>query len=143
MEKRQLDMLERLIHSNHKDYIADKRLLNYRYIEVKENYLKKYSTDFEELIDGLKPENYKEVSIQCDLCKEAIPFTTWDDFDKHYRRCQKIDFIDRQAKELKGAGIDKEFYYNMGTEELDNRYRKIMDNWKQRNPNFMSILKKL
>lgn len=86
-------------------------------------------------LDRIEREPEKYVYIQCDLCKEKI--LVGDDstpFDKHYRKCQKIDFIDRQAKEIRGYGITKSIYYNKSDEELDKDYRKVMDNWVEEHP---------
>lgn len=89
-----------------------------------------------ELIKGATKEFEEErppVYIQCDLCKEKILIGTdeWDVFETHHRRCSKIDFINREAKRIKGEGIDFNFYRTMSDDELDGRYRKIMNNWKE------------
>lgn len=72
--------------------------------------------------------------VKCDLCGESILVgNDWGEFNKHYRRCQKIDFIDRQAKEKRGEGIDKEHFRSLNDNELDEKYRKWMDGWEQKN----------
>lgn len=76
----------------------------------------------------------EEKNIQCDLCRKIITYYEWDEFEKHHRRCEKIDFIDRQSKKIRGEGIDKIKYYNMSDNDLDTRYRKIMDNWVETHP---------
>ena len=78
----------------------------------------------------------KPVYIACDLCGEKILIgNDWNPFEVHRRKCSKIDFIDREAKRIRGEGIDKEHYKEMTDEELNTRYRKVMDNWKEENPN--------
>lgn len=123
-------------------------LINYKYEEVKKNFLLHTGTDeptYEELTNGLRYENEKEVLMQCELCGSKIPYTTWEEFEEHHRRCSKIDFINRQAKELKGVGIDKEYYKSMSDEELNERYDKIMKNWQLTHSSLSigSILNKL
>lgn len=83
-------------------------------------------------ISKIEAEEEQLVYLQCDLCGEKILVgNDFDVFEKHHRRCSKIDFIDRQAKELKGEGIDKQHFREMSDEELDSKYRKWMDNWQQ------------
>lgn len=91
-----------------------------------------------ELTRGLEKNTTPEVKeqcIQCDLCKQLVYCYDWSEFDKHYRKCQKIDFIDRQSKAIRGYGITKAIYYNKSDEELDRDYRKVMDNWVEEHPN--------
>ena len=96
-----------------------------------------------ELIRGAEKEEEKEpVTIQCDICKKGILVgDNWDDFEKHYRKCQKIDFIDRMCLRYKQDHIERIMYYEMSDEELDRRYRKIMDFYLQQPKE--GILKKL
>ena len=82
------------------------------------------------------------VYVQCDLCKQKILVgDDWDAFDKHYRKCKKIDFIDRQSKQIRGEGINKEKYYSMTDEELEQNYRPIMDYFLKNNNG--TILKRI
>lgn len=83
------------------------------------------------LIKGLKKEEVVEPKyIECDLCGELILVgRDWDVFEKHHRRCEKIDFIDRQSKKIHNAGITKSVYYGMTDEELEKNYRAYMNNW--------------
>lgn len=88
------------------------------------------------LIKGLKPEEVTEPKyIQCDLCGKLILVgKDWDVFEKHHRRCEKIDFIDRQSKKIHNTGITKEIYYAMSDEELEKNYRAYMNNWVNTHP---------
>lgn len=71
----------------------------------------------------------KPVVLQCEYCKEKeLVYSTNDWLEKH-RICQKIDFIDRQSKKIRGVGINKLKYYQMSSYELEKNYRKVMDNW--------------
>lgn len=66
--------------------------------------------------------------IQCELCGEAILVgDDWEVFEKHHRKCQKIDFIDLMSMRYKQEHIEKVIYYEMSDEELEKRYRKVMD----------------
>lgn len=82
---------------------------------------------------GLHKEEQEEQLhyIQCDLCGEKILVgnSNWEDFEKHHRKCEKIDFIDRQCKAIHGKGITKETYRAMSDEELEKNYRQYMNNW--------------
>jgi len=49
------------------------------------------------------------------------------EYDKHYRKCQKIDFINRMSQKYKGVPAAIVKYYEMSDDELDRAYRKIMD----------------
>ena len=88
-----------------------------------------------ELIKNAEKEYQEErklVYIQCDLCGEKILVgDEWDVFENHHRRCSKIDFIDRESRRIRGEGIDYNFYKYMSEDDLNQRYRKIMDNWKE------------
>lgn len=67
---------------------------------------------------------------QCDICGELILVgDDWDEFEKHHRKCSKIDFINRQSKEIHGKEITKSIYYNMSDDELEKNYRQYMNNW--------------
>lgn len=67
---------------------------------------------------------------QCDLCGKLILVgEDWDKFETHHRRCEKIDFIDRQSKEIHNTGITKSVYYEMSDDELEKNYRAYMNNW--------------
>lgn len=82
------------------------------------------------LVKGLKKEEKVEDWItECDLCKQKIVIHNNDmtEFDKHYRRCQKIDFIDRINFNYKQRHITMAVYYEMSDEELEENYRKTMN----------------
>lgn len=71
----------------------------------------------------------KEWVTRCDICGTEIRIYGDDmsDFDKHYRKCQKIDFINRMSNKYRGINVALAKYYEMSNEELDKAYRKIMD----------------
>lgn len=81
----------------------------------------------------------------CDLCKEKIVIHNNDmsNFDKHYRRCQKIDFIDRMSKRFRGQGVSMVKYYEMNDSKLDNAYNKIMAFYRQNRNVDAKILKEM
>lgn len=114
-------------------------LKDYNASDVFKNY-EEYVTNNEQapiihsLIRGLSKSKQegatkKFVKIQCDICRELILVgdDDWDLFEKHHRKCSMIDFIDRQSQKLRGEPINKELYYAMTDEELNNVYRKVMD----------------
>ena len=106
---------------------------DYSYNEVitnLQNYNGNHAPIYKSLITGLKKEVKKApVYIQCDICREKLLIgdNEWDKFEKHHRKCSMIDFIDRQSQKLRGEPINKELYYAMTDEELNNVYRKVMD----------------
>lgn len=68
------------------------------------------------------------VYIQCELCGELILVgEDWNVFEKHHRKCAKIDFINTMSLRTKKKPINKQEYYNMTDEELEKAYRPIMD----------------
>lgn len=132
MKKQEYKQLLISIRGIFPNFRGDEDLLNYKYEEVKANFLKHNSNEeitYDDLVEGLRYENEKEAIMQCDLCGEKIPYTTWEDFEKHHRKCEKIDFIDRQCKAIHGKGITKEKYRAMSDEELEKNYRPYMNNW--------------
>lgn len=81
-------------------------------------------------LEKIEKEPEKYVYIQCEYCKERILVGDDDTpFEKHHRRCSKIDFMDRQSKEIRGYGVDKAHLRELSDEELDTKYNKIMNNW--------------
>ena len=148
MTKKELIDLTKAIRNIYPDFKGYDDLINYKYEEVKKNFLLHKGNEtpsYDELVEGLRYENEKDVLMTCELCGRKIHYTTWENFEKHHRRCSKIDFIDRQAKELKGEGIDKQHFYEMSDDELDSKYRKWMDNWSKTHSNIAlgTILKTL
>lgn len=74
-----------------------------------------------------KEEDYWITS--CDICGERITIYGDDmaDYEKHRRKCSKIDFIDRMSKKFRGAGVALSKYYEMSDIDLDVAYHKIMN----------------
>ena len=80
-------------------------------------------------------EETKAVYIPCEYCKEKILVgDDWTEYNKHHRRCSKIDFINRESRRIRGEDIDFNLYVNMSDNELDTRYNKIMRNWENDYP---------
>jgi hypothetical protein len=140
MTKKELLKLTKAIREIYPSFKGYDDLSNFKYEEVYKNFQLHSGAEeptYEELIEGLRYEDEKDVWMQCDLCKKKIYYTTWEEFDKHHRKCEKIDFIDRQAKELKGEGINKEHFRMLPDNELDDKYRKWMDNYLSNNKEFI------
>ena len=145
MKKTEYQSLLKSIRSIHPSFKGTDDLLNFKYDEVKTNFLKHKSNEditYEDLTEGLQYENEKDVYMKCDICGELIHYTTWEAFDKHYRKCQKIDFINWQSKQIRGEEINKAKYYAMSEEELEKAYRPIMDYCMKQNSS-VSFLKTL
>lgn len=86
------------------------------------------------LIKGLKKEEkIADWITECDICKQRITIHNNDmtDYEKHYRRCSKIDFINLMSKRIRGEGVALSKYYEMNDKDLDEAYRKVMDFYKQ------------
>lgn len=82
------------------------------------------------LIKGLKKEEKIEDWItECDICKQRITIHNNDmtDYEKHRRRCSKIDFINDMSLRIKHEPINKQKYYAMSEEELERAYRPVME----------------
>lgn len=113
-----------------KDYTADSILDSFDKYLLQEHEnpplittITKYATKTEEPVQAPK-------YIQCELCGEFVLVgDDWDVYEKHHRKCEKIDFIDRQSKEIHGKGITKSIYYAMDDDELEKNYRPYMNNW--------------
>lgn len=69
----------------------------------------------------------------CDICGEKITIygNDMEEYEIHFRKCSKIDFIDRMSKKYKGKGITWRTYYDMSDEDLDIAYHQIMNYWLQ------------
>ena len=82
---------------------------------------------------------------ECDICKEKIRIYGNDmsEFDKHYRKCQKIDFIDRIVFRYKGQHIASVKYYQMNDEELEENYQRTMKYYREHRDPKPSILKQI
>lgn len=115
-----------------KDYTNDSVLKNFDNYVLDGNERPPIVSELIKNADKEYLEEVKPVYIQCDICGEKILVADeWDVFEKHHRRCQKIDFINRECKRIKGEGIDYNHYRTMSDDDLNQRYRKIMDNWKE------------
>lgn len=80
------------------------------------------------LVKGLKEEvEDKGAWMKCEYCKKLELVFDMDDWLKAHRKCQQIDFIDRQSKQIIGKGITKTLYYEMGEDEFEENYRKVMN----------------
>ena len=132
MIKRDYLSLIKDIRGIYPEFQGNEDLLNYKYEDVKKNFLLHKGEEaptYQELTEGLSYENDNPVVMQCEYCKQKeLVSNTNDWLDKH-RVCQKIDFIDRQSKQIRGIGINKLKYYQMSSYELEKNYRKVMDNY--------------
>lgn len=80
------------------------------------------------LVKGLKEEIQDSgVWLKCEYCKKLELVFDTEEWLKAHRRCQQIDFIDRQSKKITGQGITKTLYYEMGEVEFETNYRKVMN----------------
>lgn len=144
MIKKEFDTLIKRIRDMYSSFNVDedewfKVLGEYSYDDVSNN-LQNYSKDipplYTHLIKGLKKEiKQAPLHIQCDLCGELVLVDDdWGVYEKHHRKCEKIDFIDRQSKRINKTGITKSIYYKMSDEELEKNYRPYMNRWIKDNP---------
>ncbi|MFA5407987.1 MAG: hypothetical protein WC343_04370 [Bacilli bacterium] len=83
------------------------------------------------LTNYLKTTKQKQVQskgqIQCKFCEEYVDI---EDFDSHYEKCMRINYIDKQADKF-NLNI-KSNIYNMSIEEIDNVYYKVLDHIKDK-----------
>lgn len=86
------------------------------------------------LVKGLKEEaNEPGAWMKCEYCKKLELVFDTDEWIKAHRKCQQIDFIDRQSKAIKGVGITKQVYYDMGEIEFEKIYREVMNYYLKHN----------
>lgn len=81
-------------------------------------------------LDPIKKEEIKDIWItECDICKQKFKIVNDDmrEFEKHFRKCSKIDFIDRMSMRYKKRHIASVVYYEMSDDELNKAYRQTMD----------------
>lgn len=106
-------------------------LQKYTYKDVKEKVDTRMSSNaptWNTLIKGLKEEVQDPgVLMKCEYCHKLERVFDTDVWIKAHRKCQQIDFIDRQSKKLTGKGITKTLYYEMGEDEFEQNYRKVMN----------------
>lgn len=82
------------------------------------------------LIKGLKPEEkIADWITECDFCKQRFTIHNNDftEYEKHRRKCSKIDFINDMSLRFRKEPVNKSKYYAMSDEELEQDYRKIMN----------------
>lgn len=81
----------------------------------------------------------------CDICGERITIYDDDmeDYEKHFRKCSKIDFIDRMNKKYKNREIDKSKFYGMSEQDLDTAYHRTLDYYLNHRANEIKIGKKM
>ena len=142
MTRDEFNKLYNKVKNEYKDFSGDYNewysvLIDYSYIDILTRLDERNSTTapiHTTLIKNLKKEEKIDDWVtECDYCKTKIKIVNNDmtNFYKHYRKCQKIDFIDRMSQRIKGHGISSVVYYQMTDEELENDYRKIMSYYLQ------------
>lgn len=81
----------------------------------------------------------------CDICGEYITIYDNDmsDYEAHWRKCSKIDFIDRIVFKYKNKHISKSKYYEMSDNELDQNYHNTMNYYLTHRNSELKILKEI
>jgi hypothetical protein len=138
MTRNEFTTLFKRIESEFSNFSADydewyRVLSNYSYNDVLNN-LKNYRGNtppiYSTLIRNLKvEEKINDWITCCDICKERITIHNNDmtEYEKHFRKCSKIDFIDRMCVKFRGHHVATAKYYEMSDSELDSAYHKIMN----------------
>lgn len=80
---------------------------------------------------------------ECEYCKQRFTIYNNDmrEYEKHHRKCQKIDFIDRMSMRYRGVHVASVKYYEMNDEELESAYRKIMNFYLQNRDKEQKLIK--
>lgn len=118
-----------------------KELIDYPYIPVLNNLKNHKSINApipKQLIGKLeKEEKIEDWITECEYCKKRFTIQNNDmtDYEKHFRKCSKIDFIDRMSKRKHGKGIERADYYNMQEDIFERIYRKAMEYYKEQPKN--------
>lgn len=153
MTRNEFNTLFKTIQNDFADFNADydewyKMLCNYSYQDVLKKYNNYKGTTppiYSTLIKNLKEEEKIEDWITCcDICKQRITIQNNDmeEYEKHFRRCSMIDFIDRMSVKFRQQHITIVKYYQMSDEELQKNYDKIMKFYRENKDN-KEILKKM
>ena len=99
------------------------------------------------LIKNIEKQNIGKTSwvTECDICKQRI--TIYDDdfeeYEKHHRRCSKIDFIDRMNKKYKLQGETIVKYYQMSDQNLDIEYHQTLEYYRKHKDDNKNIIKSI
>lgn len=99
------------------------------------------------LTKNIEKQNVGKTSwvTECDICKERI--TIYDDdmeeYEKHHRKCSKIDFIDRIVFRYKGQHIASVKYYQMSDAELEDNYQRTMKYYMEHRDDNKNIIKSM
>lgn len=138
MTRNEFTTLFKKLQSEFSDFSVDydewyRVLSNYSYSDVLNN-LKDYRGNtppiYLTLIKGLKKEEkINDWITECDICKQKIKIYNNDmaEYEKHFRKCSKIDFIDRMCVKFRGHHAVISKYYEMSDIDLDIAYHKIMN----------------
>lgn len=153
MTRNEFTALFKTIQNDFTDFNADydewyKMLCNYSYQDVLKKYNNYKGTTppiYSTLIKNLKEEEkIEDWTTCCDICKKRIVIHNNDmeEYEKHFRRCSMIDFIDRMSVKFRQQHIIIVKYYQMSDEELQKNYDKIMKFYRENKDN-KEILKKM
>lgn len=138
MTRNEFTTLFKKLQSEFSDFSVDydewyRVLSNYSYSDVLNN-LKNYRGNtppiYLTLIKGLKKEEkINDWITECDICKQKIKIYNNDmrEYEKHFRKCSKIDFIDRMCMKFQDHHVVTSKYYEMSDIDLDIAYHKIMN----------------
>lgn len=138
MTRNEFTTLFKRLQTEFSDFSADydewyRVLSNYSYNDVLNN-LKNYRGNtppiYSQLIRNLKVEEKSDDWITCcDICGQKIKIYNNDmtEYEKHWRKCSKIDFIDRMCVRFRGHHVATTKYYEMSDIELDSAYHQIMN----------------
>jgi hypothetical protein len=154
MTRNEFNNLFKTIQSEFNDFGGDydewyKILSNYSYNDVLKN-LRNYKGNtppiYLTLIKNLKEEEKIEDWITCcDICKQKIVIHNNDmeEYEKHHRKCSKIDFIDRIVFRYKGQHIASVKYYQMSDAELEENYQKTLAYYRKHRGDNKNIIKSI
>lgn len=99
------------------------------------------------LTKNIEKQNIGKTSwvTECDICKQKITIydNDFEEYEKHRRRCSKIDFIDKIVFRYKGQHIASVKYYQMSDEELEDNYQRTMKYYREHRNLKPSILKQM
>lgn len=154
MTRNEFNTLFKTIQNDFNDFTGDydewyKMVCDYSYNDV----LKKYNSYkgktppiYSTLIKNLKVEEKIDDWITCcDICKQKIVIHNNDmeEYERHRRKCSKIDFIDRIVFRYKGQHIASVKYYQMNDEELEENYQRTMKYYREHRDSKPTILKEI
>lgn len=144
MERKEVQSLMRRIKTNYNEFVIDDYSVSEWYKELKDYDLKDVMEKLEqhfrsETYGSQAPKVYfltkyltktqdknkkNEYLVRCEICGAVISL---NDYDKHRRRCQQLEYLEKKSKELLGKDFNKEKAKVLSEETFNKLYDSLVD----------------